>query len=101
MIFIAAAAVVVTLIGILHSMTTTTVRDGSGKITSVTTTTSEDPVPFGIEVNGALYTIDTIGIVNNTTFPEELVGCESANFTNVGKQITGYKLDSFNITSIV
>ncbi|MBS1628444.1 MAG: hypothetical protein JST27_00150 [Bacteroidetes bacterium] len=59
-----------------HSVTTTVVRDGNGRVIRSTTTTVDDPIPFVVEVNGNTYTVDQVGVEYTSVFPPELVGQE-------------------------
>lgn len=86
----------------LHTKETYTVThhyDAEGNLTGIDRSLSEDPNPFDIEVNGTTYTVTEYGISYNTDLGP-LIGYPSIDASPIGKQITGYNLSSFEITSI-
>lgn len=81
--------------------TTTTINtDKDGNITGYTETTSRDPDPFEIEVNGNLYIVDEVGIYYDIQYPKEYIGNPAIHYTQIAKEITGYKIPYFEISSI-
>lgn len=74
--------------------------DAQGNFTGKSYTLTEDPTPFDIEVNGAIYTVTEYGIAFNADLNVDLIGYPSIDSNPIGKQITGYNLSSFEITSI-
>lgn len=80
--------------------TTTANYNSQGRLLGYTVVTEEDPIPFEVEVNGQTYTVNEVGIRYTMDLPEELVGQSSAEYSNVGEQITGTNLSEFTITSI-
>jgi len=101
---IAAAAAVGIAVwnGLRTKKTTTTVNhyDANGRLTGSTVTTTEDPIPFEVEVKGKKYVINELGIEYENKIPENMIGDPALDFHAVGEQITGYNLSSFEITSI-
>lgn len=83
-----------------HSTTTTVVTDGEGNVTSTTVSVTDDPVPFEVVVNGDTYTVDNVGIHFDKDIPTDLIGDPAAVFLPVAKQVTGFNLSEFVITSI-
>lgn len=100
---VSAIAVAVTIWSELRTKKTTstkTFRDAEGNVTKTEETVSEDPVPFEIEVNGDLYTVDEYGIKYERNIPDELIGNPMVEYETIAEQITGVNLGEFEITSI-
>lgn len=103
-IIIGIAAVGATIIAALITKTSTTVTktyDANGNYTGCSHTVTTDPVPFDIEINGTIYTVDEYGIKFDSNLPNNLIGFPSIETFPIGQMITGTNLSSFEITSIV
>ncbi|MDL2262488.1 hypothetical protein LJC11_03180 [Bacteroidales bacterium OttesenSCG-928-I21] len=102
-IVIAAAALAVSIYEAVRTKTTTTRTtnyDSQGKIIGYSTTVTEDPEPFEIEVNEKTFIVNEFGIKYDEEFPSQLIGLPALSSHVVGEMITGYNLSSFEITSI-
>jgi hypothetical protein len=82
------------------SVSITTHYDNQGHIVGYSRTITEDPVPFEVEVNGEIYTVDEVGIKYDEQVAENLIGNPAVEYTTIAEQITGVNLHSFEITSI-
>lgn len=80
--------------------TTVTIRDNNGNVTGTATAVSEDPIPFEIEINNRVYTVDEYGIDFSKQIPENLIGNPAVEYDIIAEQITGTNLSEFEITSI-
>lgn len=100
---VAIADLAVAIWGVLRTHETRTVTrtyDKNGNLVSYSVTTSKDPDPFEVEVNGQKYVVDEFGIYYDVNYPADLIGNEILNYIDIGEMITGYNLSSFEISSI-
>jgi hypothetical protein len=57
-------------------------------------------LPRKYTIYGNLYVVDEVGISYNIQYPEEYIGNPAIHYTQIAKEITGYKIPYFEITSI-
>ncbi len=76
------------------------VKNGQGQVISTTTTITEDPVPYNVQINGTTYTVTEVGVDYTWNIPPQLIGVPSIEFAPVGEQITAANITGFDIESI-
>ncbi|OGU38409.1 MAG: hypothetical protein A2X61_11465 [Ignavibacteria bacterium GWB2_35_12] len=96
---VTAAVAVYNALKTTHKTVTEYLPDAQGNLTISKVVVTEDPQPFEIIVDGQTYLVDNWGI----TYTMNVVSPDDAYLLNhnTAVQITGYNLNSIEITSIV